>query len=180
MKPLGRLDREQLNKLNKETLIELLLNALSRISELEKQVAAQAATIQKLRDEIAKNRQNSSKLPSSGNLKKPKTYSLRQKGRRKQSPSKNLLDRLAKYKSRVLAFMYDIDVPFDNNLTERDIRVVKVKQKVSGAFCIHAGSDVFYTIRSYISIVLKHGHNMIDAMYGAFIGQPFIPSGGMT
>jgi transposase len=82
MLPLERLDREQLNKLDKETLIELLLNALTRISELEKQVAAQTVTIQKLRDELAKNSSNSSKPPSSDGLKKPRTRSLRQKGQR--------------------------------------------------------------------------------------------------
>ncbi|NKQ37098.1 MAG: hypothetical protein HF973_15975 [Chloroflexi bacterium] len=64
MSSLEGLDCEQLNKLDKETLIELVLNALSRISDLEKQIAVQAETIQKLRDELAKNSKNSSKPPS--------------------------------------------------------------------------------------------------------------------
>jgi len=76
------LDREQLNKLDKESLIELLLSALTGIDELERQVASQAATIQKLQDQLAKNSSNSSKPPSSDGLKKPKTRSLRQKGKR--------------------------------------------------------------------------------------------------
>lgn len=96
-------------------------------------------------------------------------------GRTKQGKAANLLDRLEDYDLCVLAFLIDPNVPFTNNQGEQDIRMIKVKQKISGCFRTLNGAQVFARIRSYLSTCRKQGRNLWEACYQAVIGQPFMP-----
>ena len=97
------------------------------------------------------------------------------RGRPKQSTAKNLLDRLSRYQSEVLRFMTDLAVPFDNNLAERDLRMVKVRQKVSGCFRSAQGAAMFCRIRGYISTLRKQGCSLLSALQSVFAGDSLCP-----
>lgn len=93
-----------------------------------------------------------------------------------QSKAANLLDRLEGYDLCVLAFLTQPHVPFTNNQGERDIRMIKVRQKISGSFRTLRGAQVFARIRSYISTSRKQGRNILSELENVVLGHPFIPS----
>lgn len=95
----------------------------------------------------------------------------RQKYKIKKSRSRNLLDRFKKYRNEVLRFMYDFLVPFDNNLAERDLRMMKLKQKISGCFRSINGAKYFCRIRSFISSVKKQGLDVLLSLQNMFDGK---------
>jgi hypothetical protein len=100
----------------------------------------------------------------------------RQRGRRKQSPVRNLLERLWLGRPQVLAFLDDLTIPFDNNQTnnqaERDLRMLKTQQKISGCFRSDAGAAAFARLRSELSTLRKQGVALLDALYTRFTGSP--------
>lgn len=98
------------------------------------------------------------------------------RGPPKQSKGRNLVERLGKDREWVLRFMHDFRLPFDNNQAERDVRMIKVKQKISGSFRTERGAERFCRIRSYISTVRKQGGNVLGALEGVFKAKPFIPA----
>jgi transposase len=98
------------------------------------------------------------------------------RGRCKQSDARNLLDRLRKQQKAVLTFLEDLRVDFDNNLAERDLRMVKVQQKVSGCFRSVAGAHAFARIRGYVSTLRKQGVPLLSALQATLAGHPVLPS----
>ena len=102
----------------------------------------------------------------------------RQRGRIKQSPTRNLLERLWLGQEQVLAFLDDLTIPFDNNQAERDLRLLKTQQKVSGCFRSDVGSEAFARLRSYLSTLRKQGAALLDALRTLFTGSPLYPAWG--
>ena len=94
-----------------------------------------------------------------------------QRGRQKRSKSRNLLERLIKFKDDVLRFMSDKDVPFTNNQGENDLRMTKVQQKISGCFRSMDGAYIFCRVRSYLITCRKHGIVATDALETLFKGK---------
>ena len=90
---------------------------------------------------------------------------------RAQSKSRNLLERLLEFEEETLMFMEDSDVPFTNNQGERDLRMTKVQQKISGCFRSFRGAEDFCLIRSYISTCRKNGVHPMDALRTLFVGK---------
>ena len=98
-----------------------------------------------------------------------------QRGRPKKTKSRNLLERFVKHKEAVLRFAHDVKVPFDNNLAERDIRMMKLQQKISGCFRSLEGAEQFCRLRSYISTIRKQGLSVWEALGSLFNGDVLIP-----
>jgi transposase len=99
----------------------------------------------------------------------------RQRGRVKQTPARNLLERLCLGQEPVLAFLNDLTIPFDNNQAERDLRMLKVQQKVSGCFRAPRGAEAFARIRGYLSTLRKQGVALLAALETIFAGHPLYP-----
>ena len=93
----------------------------------------------------------------------------------KRTTALNLLLRLDRHTNDVLRFATDFSVPFDNNLSERDVRMVKIAQKISGGFRSTEGAEAFLAFRSYLSTAAKQGVNRLGALQQLFDGSPWLP-----
>lgn len=94
-------------------------------------------------------------------------YTYHQQKQRKsmrRSPARLLLDRLVMHREKILFFLRDLRVPFDNNQAERDLRMIRVKEKISGLFRSEEGAHAFFTVRSFLSTIHKRGIGMLEAL----------------
>ena len=96
----------------------------------------------------------------------------KKRGRKKKEKIFALVERLANYKASVCLFIHNFMVPFDNNQAERDLRMIKVKTKVSGCFRTKEGTRDYLKIMSYVSMAHKQGYNAYKAIRNTILGQP--------
>jgi transposase len=96
------------------------------------------------------------------------------RGRKKKGKIRCLLERFKIHQEEVLRFMNDLSVPFENNQAERDIRMAKLFQKISGGFRSVTGADCFSLIRSFLSTVRKHGMNLVETVTHVFAGKDVV------
>jgi transposase len=93
----------------------------------------------------------------------------KRRGKAAQTDTRNLLVRLRDYRKEYLGFMYNFSIPFDNNQAERDFRMVKVQQKISGCFRSSHGAEMFCRIRSVISTIRKNSMSVIEKIRLSFV-----------
>ena len=106
----------------------------------------------------------------------PPPVTGRRRGRVRRSPAGRLLARLDTHRDEVLRLLDDCRVPFDNNQAERDLRMVKLQQKISGCWRTLAGAETFLAIRSYLSTARKQGMNPLVVLGQLFAGHPWLPA----
>jgi len=105
----------------------------------------------------------------------PPSLNPQKKGTRGASPktkARNLLERFMEHKKEILRFLTDLKVPFENNQAERDIRMMKLQQKISGTFRTTQGAEAFCRIRAYISTIRKNNLPVIESILAALKGAP--------
>lgn len=137
---------------------------------------AKAAGKTKLADRrLAAYRRRYRTLIAQGQRLNPPPPRTGKRGRPRLGPAPALLRRLDVYADDVLRFATDFAVPFDNNQAERDVRMIKLQQKVSGGWRTRTGIEAFLDVRSYLSTTGKQGLNALDALRDLFNGHPWMP-----
>jgi transposase len=138
---------------------------------------ARAAGLQRVDDQARARLQGRyQRLVSDGQAANPPPAQGRRRGRTGRSPADRLLARLDGHRDEVLRSLDDTRVPFDNNQGERDLRMVKLQQKISGCWRTLAGAQAFLALRSYVSTARKQGMNPLAVLRQLFAGRPWLPA----
>ena len=155
--------KEEVGRAWAEKMITLLVHA----NNLKKENKLNATTISFVEEQYRQ-------IIGQGSIEEPPLVipAIKRRGRIKKPKSLKLLETFIDNKEQILRFVHIKDVPFDNNLAERDIRMVKLKQKISGCFRTSNGAQIFCRIRSYISTIRKQGYPVLDAIEMAIAGNP--------
>ena len=124
--------------------------------------------------EIGKYEKKYEAILKSGDKEEPPPKRTSQKGKWKRTKGRNLLERMSKYRESVLLFAKRKEVPFTNNQAERDIRPLKVKQKVCGSFRSATGSESYAEIHSFISTMRKLKRQVFKELTEILEGKPFV------
>ena len=126
-------------------------------------------------DELASIRAAYDTVIAAGHVANPPLTPSPRRGRARKTKAANLLARLDNYADDVLRFAADFNVSFDNNEAERQVRMVKVQQKISGGFRTKAGATAWLAVRSYLATVMKNGVNPLSALQHLMVADPWMP-----
>jgi transposase len=139
---------------------------------------ARAAGLQRLDDAVrARLHVRYQRLLADGSAANPPVPTIgRRRGLARRWSAAKLLARLDAHREQVLRCLDDLRVPFDNNQAERDLRMVKLQQKISGCWRTLAGAEAFLALRSYIFTARKQGHNPLAVLRLLFEGHPWLPT----
>ncbi len=152
--------------------MSLLLMSIYRQVQVAKEKGQQALPPEQLKDFTARYQDILEQGFKLNPAVRPPPDAPKKRGRPKQTTARNFLQRLSQHQESVLGFMYDFSVPFDNNQAERDLRMMKLKQKISGCFRSAEGAKKFCRIRGYLSTLRKQGHDVLNALTGIVSGNP--------
>jgi len=155
-------------------------NPLSKLLLKIKDVVADTQTkdevglSEKMKNEFLRRYDKLVKKADRLNLPPPKTKAQSDASKKPatQLTPRRLVNRLQRRRDEVLRFMTDTSVPFDNNGSERDLRMVKLQQKISGCFRTPDGARAFCRVRSYLSTARKQGHSLLHSLERVFVGKP--------
>jgi transposase len=117
---------------------------------------------------------------AAGHVANPPVTPSGRRGRTKRTKAHNFLLRLDAYQDDVLRFATDFTVPYDNTLSERDVRMVKIAQKISGGFRGTEGAQAILALRSYLWTAAKQGMNRLEALQRLFNGDMCMPAASGT